>query len=287
MKRFINTIPVLQFGKAFLCSVGVIEAIESAWKYCGGKESSLQPGLLPIIVVAIVWFCIDGFFVSGFLKQTITFQICEGSVSLTIEFGDLFKKKGVKVIPVNSFFDSLVNESVVKSSTLHGTMLTRFFGGRSLEFDSSISHSLAKQGITPIATHNRLDNLGNYKEYQLGTSAIVKTNKGEVFLCVALSKTNPQTNQASASLMSVYQSVRGALALARSSGNGDPVFFPLLGDGQSRTGLSPIFLLHLIIQSIIEECKVEKVTNEICIVLHPSKCGRVHLANIEKAWRVG
>lgn len=287
MKRLTKSIPVLQFGKALLCSVGAIEAIESAWKYCGGKDCSFQVGLFPFIVVAIVWFCIDGLFVSGFLKQTITLHICEGSVLLTIKFGDLFKRKGIKVISVNSFFDSLVNESVVKSSSLHGRMLTCFFAGRSPEFDSCISHSLAEQGIKPIATHNRRDTLGKCEEYQLGTSAIAKTNQGETFLCVALSKTNPQTNQTSASLISVYQSVRGALALARSSGNGDPVYFPLLGDGLSRTGLSPVFLLHLMIQSIIEECKVEKVTNDVCIVLDPSKRESIHLADVEKAWRVG
>ena len=113
MKRLNKTIPLLQFGKALLCSVGAIEAIESAWKYCGGKDCSLRLGWLPFIIVTIVWFCIDGFFVSGFLKQTITLPICNGSVSLTIEFGDLFKKEGLRVIPVNSFFDSVMDFDAV------------------------------------------------------------------------------------------------------------------------------------------------------------------------------
>ena len=287
MKRLNKTIPLLQFGKALLCSVGAIEAIESAWKYCGGKDCSLRLGWLPFIIVTIVWFCIDGFFVSGFLKQTITLPICNGSVSLTIEFGDLFKKEGLRVIPVNSFFDSIVNGSVVSASTLHGMMLTRFFAGCTNEFDLQISQSLSQQGIKPSDNHKRLDGLGKTAEYQIGKAAIAKTPKGDSFLCVALSKTNPQTNQAFASMTNVYESVRGALKLARSHGNGASISFPLLGDGLSRTGLSPVFLLHLMIQSIIEECKVEKVTNEICIVLHSSKCGRVHLADIDKAWRVG
>lgn len=284
MKRYFFVF--LQFGKAFLCSVGAIKTILLIWNWLEIPSLTVLPclRLLFVGVATLAWFVIDGFFVSGFLKKSINFSICEGSASLSVSFGDLFKAEGLKVIPVNSFFDSIVNESVVAASSLHGIMLTRYFAGNLGEFDSQIAHALSLQGITPIAQHQRLNGLGKTEEYPIGSAAIVKAAKGEEFLCVALSKTDVKNNQASASLNDVYEAVQGALAVARSWGNGHPVFFPLLGDGLSRTSLSPVFLLNLIIQGIISGNKAI-ATKEIYVTLHPSKRGDICLRNIERAWK--
>lgn len=277
---------ILEFGKAFLCSVGALETILFIWNWLEMPSPTVSPCLRLFLVgvATTAWFVIDGFFVSGFLKQTIRFSICEGSASLSVSFGDLFKAEGLKVIPVNAFFDSIVNESVVAASSLHGIMLTRFFAGNIGEFDSQIAQSLSLQGISPVARHQRLGGVGKTEEYPIGSAAIVKAAKGEEFLCVALSKTDVKNNQASASLNDVYEAVLGALAMARSWGNGHPVIFPLLGDGLSRTSLSPVFLLNLIIQGIISGNKAI-ATKEIHVALHPSKRGDICLRNIEKAWK--
>ena len=281
--------PLIQFGKAFVLAIGTLQSLFFVWKEWIGldvPDISTCTRLWAILILTIVVFLIDGWFVSGFLKQRIKLSISEGAVSLTIGFGDLFAMKGLKVIPVNSFFDSLVNESVVAASTLHGKMIERFFAGCPGEFDSQISQSLSHQRVSPVSKCTRIDNKGKTEEYETGTAAIARTSRGESFLCVALAKTDSQNNQASASLPDVYASVRGALALARSAGNGQPVVFPLLGTGLSRTGLSPMFLLNLMIQGVILENRKQKVTNEIRIVLHPSMKENINLACVENEWRM-
>lgn len=286
MNNYMKRFPLLQLGKAFLCAVGAIESLLFVCQTCSIHNCSWKPSIFSFFVATIAWFCIDGFFVAGFLKNTIHLSICGGSVSITIKFGDLFTTDGLKVIPVNCFFDSIVDESVVSASTLHGMMIRRYFAGRPSKFDSQISCSLSEQGCFPIVKLTRNGGIGKTEKFEIGTSAIVRSDGGEEFLCVALSTTNPQNNQASASLNDVYKSVQGALALARSSGNGHRVVFPLLGDGLSRTGLSPVLLLDLIIQGIISENAKQKVSNEISIVLHPSKKNFIRLAFVEESWRM-
>lgn len=289
MRLFSKRSPLIQFGKALVFTIGTLESLLFVWKEWVGLKvphTSMCIRLLVILISTVVVFLVDGWFVSGFLKQRIRLSVSEGAVSLTISFGDLFAMKGLKVIPVNSFFDSLVNESVVAASTLHGKMIERFFAGCPGEFDSQISQSLSHQRVSPVSKCTRIDNKGKTEEYETGTAAIARTSRGESFLCVALAKTDSQNNQASASLPDVYASVRGALALARSAGNGQPVVFPLLGTGLSRTGLSPMFLLNLMIQGVILENRKQKVTNEIRIVLHPSMKENINLACVENEWRM-
>jgi len=57
------------------------------------------------------WLFVDGLIVSGFLKNGIEIKSSGFDTRIFIEFGDIFKENGWKAIPVNDFFDSIVDDS--------------------------------------------------------------------------------------------------------------------------------------------------------------------------------
>jgi hypothetical protein len=102
------------------------------------------------LFLSLIVFCLDGYFFLGHLRNTITIKSNAFPSKIKIEFGDLFNKDGWKIIPVNDFFDSLVNESIVSSKSLHGQMIKRFWSGNGIDWDNQVEKSLNGLGIKEV-----------------------------------------------------------------------------------------------------------------------------------------
>ena len=84
-----------------------------------------------------IWFAVNGFFISGFLKGSIEITSNAIDATITIMFGDLFPE-GCNAVSVNDFFDSVIDDKHVASNSLHGLMLTRCWPGNTA--DSGYRH---------------------------------------------------------------------------------------------------------------------------------------------------
>jgi len=60
----------------------------------------------------------------------IEIPIRHTNTRIEVQFGDIFREDGLRVIPVNEFFDSELGLPVSKRS-LHGILISRCFGGHS------------------------------------------------------------------------------------------------------------------------------------------------------------
>ena len=69
-------------------------------------------------------------------------------------------------------------------------------------------------------------------------------------------------------------------------GDGDVLNIPLMGGGLSRTGMSSIFLLNLLIGVVVDESKKQNITESINIVLAKSAIDGVNLLELKKNWEV-
>ncbi len=273
---------LLSFGKTYLSSLGTIWIIVGMYnEFMPSKIDCSFWFLLGIaLILAILWFLVDGYFIDGFLKQKIVLNSNAFNTKIIIKFGDLFKQDGWKAIPVNEFFDSVVDEMHVSSKSLHGMLLQKYWGSNTEDWDQQINNSLSDRDLIENVSRKS----GKSKRYRIGATAIAKRN-GNNFLCVALTKTDINTLQASANPIELYQSITGLLTKSREVCSGSSLNIPLIGSGLSRTGIKTNIIVNLILTAIFEESRKSKITEEIRIILPKNKKNDFNLNTIQKDWR--
>jgi hypothetical protein len=212
--------------------------------------------------------------VSTWKKSKIAFKIPHTNTTIEIIFGDLFKQCGIKVIPVNEFFDSEIGNPV-SSKSLHGILIQKHLKGQS--FDALVNKQLANIQAFEIKEKTE----GKQKCYPIGTTVIINTDSD--YLVFALSKTRPDTCKAYCDLAIMWNALNGLWKKGRDASGGEIINVPLVGSGQSGVGLPARDLLNLIILSIITE--KERITSKIRIVLYDAYFEELNLRDIKQFWK--
>jgi hypothetical protein len=231
-------------------------------------------------ILGIVWFFLDGFLITGFLKRKIEIKSNAFDTKIIIQFGDLFEQDGWKAVPVNEFFDSLVDDKHISAESLHGIFLQKFWAGNIADWDKQIDNSLSENDL--LEEINR--NSGKTKRYRIGATAIAEKGDNK-FLCVALTKTHIGSLQAEATPIDLLQALSGLLLKAREICAGSALNIPLLGSGLSRTGIKLNILVDLALMVIFDESKKSKITDNIRIILPKNKIKEIDLNTLQKDWR--
>lgn len=224
----------------------------------------------------------------GFLAIFVLISVCFGlyktrnknevlvslsdKVKARIHFGDLFSKDGIIVIPVNDYFDTLVDDKVVSIETLHGKFVRQFFGGDEDNLKGQISRSLSK---TPVAETNDLRGSGNKKRYPLGTVAEVSKD-GKKFYLVALTNFN-ENNRAEVTNSQYQRVICDLFTYVNQHSQGKKVNIPLIGGGHSGVKMPNQKLLEFLLLSISMSDDLTLV-NGIDVVLHTSIKSDINLS---------
>ena len=280
MKRYF-----VQLGESLLCGLGLVWLFLEP--YCALTPVDWpKPGFLTFLIVGLllggIWFVINGLLITGFLKGSIVIKSNAIDAPITIMFGDIFAQDGCKAISVNEFFDSTVDDRHVAARSLHGAMLSQYWAGNTAEWDTLVAQDLST--VRPVEVIPTRPAPGKHSRYALGTTAAVSKD-GHHFLCVALTKTDTTTLEASATPDDFQHAVRGLLSKARTVSSGRDLNIPLLGSGLARTGIKPNIIVDLILLAIFEESKARKITNHVRIVLPKDKRNDIDLTTIERDWR--
>lgn len=214
----------------------------------------------PLALFALVIACVLVGVVRSLPRRGISHRIGGTNSRLSVRFGDIFEESGLRVIPVNEFFDCELGEHV-SPVTLHGQVIARLYGGDSTRFARDVDELLPRSAALSIP---RTD--GRTLSYPLGTTVKVKFNE-ERYLLVAFAKTDPATRKAHASVQDMWTALEGLWKAARIHSNGDAIVLPLLGSGQSGVGLPPQQLLTLILTAALAETKRQRIGGEIVVVI--------------------
>jgi len=266
------------FGAVWL----VLEAYYSLANTAPDNRIGFSGLLVMSLVLGVAWFILDGLFFAGYLKQSIEIRSNAFDTSIQIVFADLFSQNGFKAVSVNEFFDSTVDGDHVSEDSLHGIMLKRYWGGNISDWDKQVAEEL--KSIQPNEVVADRPTPGKPNRYPIGTTVKASTNSQD-FLCVAIASTDVETLQASANSDDLHKALRGLLCKARIVCSGDTLNIPLLGSGLARTGIKPNIIVDLILLTIFEESKKQKITNHIRIVLPKNMRKRIDLTAIQKDWR--
>lgn len=202
-------------------------------------------------------------------------------VPIVIEAADIFSGDGVKIIPVNEYFDGEVGDHVSISS-LHGQFIDRVCKRLPDRWDSILRVGLAN--VEPVDSVSRSS--GRTDQYSIGTwCRVPDAGPGQEYILVALSRTDVYTLQATANIDDLYCAVAAAVSAAKQCANGRPVDFPLIGGGLSRTSLHASELLDILLEALIREDRRGMITEKIRIVLDPDVLRCVDLRDINRRWK--
>ena len=202
-------------------------------------------------------------------------------VPITIEAADIFSGNGVKIIPVNEFFDGEVGDHV-SIHTLHGQFIDRVCKRLPDRWDRILQNGLA--GVMPVGKVDRPT--GRSDRYPIGTCCRVPdAGPCQEYILVALARTDVSTLQAKADIDDLYCAVSAAVSAAKQYANGRRVDFPLMGGGLSRTGRSPSELLDILLEALTREERRGMITQKIRVVLHPDALRRIDLRDVNRRWQ--
>lgn len=174
------------------------------------------------------------------LSQTATLRIFEG---------DIFSiKKGVVVIPFNDYFDTLVDDKVVGSGTLHGMFVNKFRKEHpEIDLDQEIRKSLS--AYEPIEIKDRQIEGKQYK-YPLAAVARICVNSDLHYYLLAATEFNwenhpiDQPEKYSFILQMLYKYINANCS-------GLPVYIPIIGTGQMGLDLAKEDVLFEMIHNMM------------------------------------
>ncbi len=149
------------------------------------------------------------------------------NTEIEIRQGDIFNCEGVAVIAFNEYFDTLVDEMIISSSSLNGQYLRRYWPDGAEELDALISADerllSAVEGVNDRPTPG-----GKRISYRLGTSF----RHGD-FILTAMTKFD-ENNAARTSFSNHLVFLSNMWVEVANKAGGKDVYLPVLGSGITR-----------------------------------------------------
>jgi len=240
---------------------GIISGIQVFvdWDTIGIKETKNKIFILLILLlmclfVALIW----GLFLSN--KRTI---YSRDEVEINVEYGDLMKiafpKKSVEerivVIAVNQCFDTIVDQNVIRASSVHGQFINNYVHNKAdlIRLDAEIAESLAEYNYQYTSLQRIDKRYGNLNRYSRGAIARINGDNGVTFFLLALTEFDRDC-KAHCNKREYVESVLKLFEYYDSHGQGKELYLYPMGTGMARTGLSKKEAL----ESIITLTKISK-----------------------------
>ena len=200
-------------------------------------------------------------------------------VSITVKFSDLFRENGVKVIPVNEYFDTQVDDQVIAASTLHGKYIKQYYSGIESIRTLDDEINLKLKGIKYMENENRV--MGKTKKFPIGTAIEVK-NK---YILTAFTKFDDR-NKAYLNADDYVLFLHRFWDEIDRLNNGRIVNVPLIGTGQSR--IIPTFSEQDYLEQLIYSIKTSSIASTRCkinIIIHESMKDEISIFKLKNIFR--
>lgn len=168
-----------------------------------------------------------------------------GSHAVYLHYGDLFKNEITQnkdkyfiVINVNRCFDTIVDDELISSNTLHGSCFKNLYKEKKFTVGSlqdAIYASIPDN--VPLEMLTKEDKpKGNLKRFQVGTISKIDTSENQTLFLLGMSSFDKHLN-AHTSITDYMLSINELIEYCDRNSQGYPVLMPLLGSGLSRTGI--------------------------------------------------
>ncbi len=209
-----------------------------------------------------------------------------GGYGVYVKYGDLFSTEGLAkkerkrniVIPVNRCFDTLVDDDLISSRTLHGQAVQKLNSShREGELNEKIQRKLADGNFVFEKLDEEQKRKGNLKRYNAGTIVEIPAENGVTFFLLALTKFDKDLHAHVTDFE--YVSVLMKLLIyntKRSQGN--PLLIPLIGAGAAGIQKDERDILEFIIKLI--KLNKRTINSDIYIIINENAKDRVPIMDL-------
>ena len=232
--------------------VSLSDIIPNNWKF---RYKMLFSIIIIIIIFLIFWILCAFWF-----ERQKWIEVFEGNngCHIYVQYGDIFSPNEVRspnqrrnvIIPVNRCFDTIIDDDLVSSRTLHGIAFRKLYSSGKYNEDS-LNTALytdlnIRQRLVPEDISNNEKRRGNLKRYSLGTVAEIVGESNCTYFFIALS-TFDYNLSAHATQEEYVLTMQRMIEYCYSRSQGFPVVMPLIGAGQSRIGNNEREILEYVI----------------------------------------
>lgn len=226
---------------------------------------------------------IVGIRVGGQIKK----KVVEGKngKAVYVVYGDIFDSKIIEnqkryiAFAVNRCFDTIVDDNLVGSTSVHGMAFNRLYN-QGLYTSSTLNTAL-QAAIKGTPTYEILTTAqkpsGNLKRYEVGTYANLQIDDRLNYLLIGLTYFDTNLN-AHVSKQEYVLCTQKLIEYFDMEAQGYPVLMPIIGAGRSRTDLQEREALEYLISAL--KINQNKITSDIYIVVYESAKNRVAIADL-------
>ena len=165
--------------------------------------------------------------------------------NLYIQKENLMAVNGVKVIPVNEYFDTHNGDGIIKPSSLHGQLIA-IFDGRIDELKRKIKEQLSQ--MEPLPSNRQRTMVPDLPQvrYPLGTCIRI-TDNDNIYMLVAVTRfdQNEHVDVATEEYPEIIRKMYNGIEHLQ---DGNPVYLPLIGSGISGYQLTNMQILNTLVQ---------------------------------------
>ena len=164
---------------------------------------------------------------------------------LYIQKENLMAVNGIKVIPVNEYFDTHNGDGIINPSSLHAQFLS-LFDGRIEVLRQKIESQLSQ--IQPLPSNRQRSMVPGLPQvrYPLGTCIRI-TDNGNTYMLVAVTRfdQNEHVDVATEEYPEIIRKMYNGIEHLQ---DGNPVYLPLIGSGISGYQLTNMQILNTLVQ---------------------------------------
>lgn len=152
------------------------------------------------------------------------------------------ENKAIFVIPVNRCFDTIVDDVIIETTSVHGQFIKYITKNiyKLDELDKYIDTSLKTYKFENVDISEK--DKGKTKRYQVGTIAKIESMKGNIFYLLALPKFKKKgdkiTVDESINMHEYLECLQAMVDYYKTDGRNLPIYMPTIGCGLSRLYIS-------------------------------------------------
>mgnify|MGYP003177665410 FL=1 len=246
-----------QFFKHFLDAVGTLSAFATLIAFVGpwkSPEYSSFGCLILIGIIVLISLTYTYFQIQTIRSLTI---LMRPQLQVTVKEGDVLKERGIIVIPVNNYFDTIVDDVIISKKSVHGQFVLQYLVENPdvKQLNKLISDDLKKRYHRSTPTNRTV---GNTASWALGCCADIEW-KGNIYVLFAFTNFDNE-NHASIHPAQVPNVLSKLTKHLSEIATDKPIYMPLFGTGLSRLGKSHkrtlLFLLDCIEYMSVESVKI-------------------------------
>lgn len=290
-KSYITRNAFKLFGCIFTCWSTLSALFSCNLSKCFPSDMMFICKLFAITLIVLVIYCLCLIIVSLYCfqsKKETVFTSNSGN-SVYVHFGDIYSTKIIGknyserrnlVIPVNRCFDTLVDNNLISSKTIHGNLMQNLYKSNVFtreELDKKIKESLLAQQLKYETLNKEEKPKGNLNRYEVGSIAEVKENENLVYFFLGLSKFNEKLC-ASTTINEYVAAIQKLVEFCNERSQGYPVVMPILGSGLSRTNIE----IQNTVKYIIDVLRINRniINCDFHIVIKENEKNKLSIKNL-------